>query len=639
MKEIFKSIKLSAFSTMVWRLIMVLLLFSLSRVVFYSFNTVFFGSILKINWLPILSGGFRFDVVSVLYLNILYILLQIIPGKFKYNFFFNTFSNILFVFTNSLGILVNCIDSIYFQFNLRRSTWATFEELTKINNKTELFSSFIFRYWYVWAIWLLFVFTLIIIVKIFKIKKSKTFSNHVHFDLAFVSVFIILAGLRGGDLRHATRPIGLNHAGEYVKDPNQIALVLNTPFTIFKTLGKKKESKISFFKEDMEEIYSPIHYPDSSNKEAFKPMNVVVVIIESYTEEASGVVNKNPLSGGFTPFLDSLRIHSFYSENSFANGKKSIEAIPAILCGIPSFQEPFVLSQYASNRLNGLSELLKNEGYHTSFFHGAANSSMGFQAFSNLIGVDQYFGKNEFGDDQQYDGMWGIWDEPFLQFMAKKLNTFRQPFQSTVFTLSSHDPFKVPAEYKTKFRKGPHPIYETLGYTDMAIRKFFEKIKNEPWFKNTIFVFSADHTSSHATLATYKQSVGWFRVPIFFYAPGLSIEKKSKNSIQQLDILPSVLGLLNYKKSFIAFGNNVFNSKSPMFTINYFGNYQWVSGNYVLRFDGDKTTGFYNFAEDLMLINDLSLKEPLIKMKLENDIKAFLQQYQNRMLDNRLTVK
>ena len=126
MKEIFKSIKLSAFSTMVWRLTMVLLLFSLSRVVFYSFNTVFFGSILKINWLPILCGGFRFDVVSVLYLNILYIIIQLIPGKFKYNFFFNTFSNILFVFTNNLGILVNCIDTIYFQFNLRRSTWGHF---------------------------------------------------------------------------------------------------------------------------------------------------------------------------------------------------------------------------------------------------------------------------------------------------------------------------------------------------------------------------------------------------------------------------------------------------------------------------------------------------------------------------------
>ena len=639
MRRIFKSIKSSTFSIMIVRLIMVLLLFSLSRVVFYSFNTDFFGPILKIDWRSILIGGFRFDVVSVLYLNILYILLQIIPGKFKYNFFFNAFSNLLFVFTNSMGILANCIDSIYFQFNLRRSTWATFEELNNINNKTELFTSFIFRYWYVWVIWIFYVFVLFKIVKIFKAKKSQTFSNHVHFDLAFVSVFIILAGLRGGDLRHATRPIGLNHAGEYVKDPNQIALVLNTPFTIFKTLGKKKESKISFYKEDLEKIYSPIHFPDSLNNEPFKPMNVVVIIIESYTEEASAVVNKNPLSGGFTPFLDSLRLNSFYSENSFANGKKSIEAIPTILCGIPSFQEPFVLSQYATNKLNGLPELLKNEGYHTSFFHGAANGSMGFQAFSNLIGVDYYFGKNEFGDEQQYDGMWGIWDEPFLQFMAKKLNTFPQPFQSTVFTLSSHDPFKVPAKYKNKFRKGPHPIYETLGYTDMAIRKFFEKIRNEPWFKNTIFVFSADHTSSHATLPTYKQSVGWFRVPIFFYAPGLSIEKKSENSIQQLDVLPSVLGLLNYKKPFLAFGNNVFNTKSPIFVINHFGNYQWISGNYVLKFDGEKTTGFYNFVDDLILKKDLSLKEPLVKNKLEHDIKAFLQQYQNRMLDNRLIVK
>jgi phosphoglycerol transferase MdoB-like AlkP superfamily enzyme len=639
MSKLSKSIQSSAFSVMVFRLLLVLTLFTLSRLVFYSFNTHFFGSFFKIDWLQIIMGGIRFDVVIVIYLNVPYILIQLLPGNFKYTSFGKTVSNVIFVFTNSLGLLANCVDAVYFRFNLRRSTWASFEELAKINNKTELFSSFIFRYGYVGVIGLVFLFLLVKIVKNSKVKESKEYSNHIHFDLAFISIFFILAGVRGGDLRHATRPIGINHAGEYVKDANQIALVLNTPFTIFKTLGKKKDPKLAFFKDDIENIYSPVHHPVVSGTNSFKAMNVVVFIIESYTEEASGVVNKNPISGGFTPFLDSLRLQSFYSENSFANGKKSIEAIPALLCSIPSLQEPFVLSQYSTNTLNSLPGLLKKEGYHTSFFHGAANGSMGFQAFSNLIGVDHYFGKNEFGDASQYDGIWGVWDEPFLQFMAKKINAFPQPFQTTVFTLSSHDPFNVPIQYKNRFKKGPHPIYETLSYTDMAVRKFFEKIKNEPWYKNTIFVFSADHTSSSATLPVYKQTLGWFRVPIFFFAPGLNIAKKTENTIQQLDVLPSVLGLLNYGKPFLAFGNNVFDSKSPRFVINHFGNYQWVSGNYVLKFDGEKTTGLYNFAKDLLLAKDLSLKEPIVKQKLEHDVKAFLQQYQNRMIENRLTVQ
>jgi phosphoglycerol transferase MdoB-like AlkP superfamily enzyme len=237
------------------------------------------------------------------------------------------------------------------------------------------------------------------------------------------------------------------------------------------------------------------------------------------------------------------------------------------------------------------------------------------------------------------DGIWGIWDEPFLQFFGKKLDQFPQPFFSTVFTLSSHDPFKIPSKYKGKFRKGPHPIYETLSYTDLALKRFFESVKNKPWFQNTVFVVTADHTSSHATLPAFSNNLGRFRVPIFFYFPEEIKPTKSEKMIQQIDIFPSLMTLLNFDKSFLAFGKNLFSNKEKDYAINYFENYQWHCGKYVMLFDGEKPQGLFNFAKDALLQNDLAEKEPKKLEEMQFQAKGFLQQYQNRLIEDRLTVK
>ena len=625
-------------STLILRILAVLVLFSISRYHFYLSNKSFFGGIKFEQALLIFKGGVRFDIVSVLYLNILYILINILPGNHHKSKVFHKISNGIFFITNAIGLLANCIDTTYYQFNLRRSTYYSITELNEVNNLTTLITSYIIRYWQVWAVWLLFLVALYYIIRVFNSTKSFK-DKHSQFDFSFLVVFVIVAGLRGGDLRHATRPLGLNHAGEYVSQANQVALVFNTPFTVFKTLGKQKTEKLTYFntEKELEKVFNPVHFLDTSK--VFNPLNVVIIVIESYSEEASSISNKDRQTGGFTPFLDSLRQQSFYSSFSFSNGKKSIEALPAIWCSIPSFKQPFVLSHFSSNSLNSLPGFLKEKGYHTSFFHGAPNGSMGFQSLSNLVGIDYYFGKNEYENEADFDGIWGIWDEPFLQFMENKMDKFPQPFFSTVFTLSSHDPFKVPEKYKGKFKKGPHPIYETLSYTDLAIRNFFEKAKTKPWFKNTLFVFSGDHTSSHASLPEFSNGIGRFRVPIFFYFPGGNLKEKSSKNIQQIDIMPSVLSFLNYPKPYLAFGKNVFSKANEKYAINHYGEYQWLSDKYVMQFEGDKPKGLFNFAEDSGLKTNLLKKEKGISAKMERDFKGFLQQYQNRMIDNKLTIK
>ena len=112
-------------------------------------------------------------------------------------------------------------------------------------------------------------------------------------------------------------------------------------------------------------------------------------------------------------------------------------------------------------------------GYDTSFLHGAKNGSMGFQGFANTLGYDNYYGLDEFNNDEEYDGL-GIWDEPFLQFSKSILDDKNEPFLATIFTLSSHEPYIIPDKFKGMFDKGYLPIHKCVGYTDYSIRQFLK---------------------------------------------------------------------------------------------------------------------------------------------------------------------
>lgn len=632
---------------LIFRLLFIMLLFMACRILFYQFNTIFFPEITVQHGLQLLTGGVKFDIVAVFYTNILYIFLSIIPFTFKYRKGYQRFLDYTFIITNSIALLANCLDFIYYRFTIKRTTWTILKEFSHQDNMGQLFGGFIIRYWYIAVIWILFILAVIRITRILKIGNRTKLPLWVFFLLhsvgMAVAVVLFIAGVRGGFL-HSTRPITLSNAGEYVNKPKEMFIVLNTPFCILKTIQRKDYERLNYYagEEGAGKVFNPVHMPEQ-NQAPFRPMNVVIIIWESFGKEMVGNYNHHLENGtykGYTPFIDSLMTLSKVNWYSFANGAKSIEAIPSVLTSIPGIMEPFVTMRYTDNKLPSLPNLLREKGYSTSFFHGAPNGSMGFQAFVNLIGIEKYYGKTEYDHDDDYDGIWGIWDEPFLQFWAKKMNTFKQPFMSTLFTVSSHDPYKIPDRYKGKFPKGVLPVYETMGYTDYALKKFFEKAKMMPWYKNTLFVITADHAATFAYYPEYQTAVGNFSIPILFYAPGDSTMAGRDSSVlvQQIDIMPSVLGYLNYDKPYFAFGKNIFANAPLNFAVNYDGVYQWFHGPYILQFDGQKTVGLYNYQKDKLLKINLKDKLPAVQGPMELQVKAFAQQYVNRMLDDRLSV-
>lgn len=411
-----------------------------------------------------------------------------------------------------------------------------------------------------------------------------------------------------------------------------------------RTWNVSRLKEVSFYSDrEVNQIYTPVHIPKTDTA-AFKKQNVVVILLESFSKEVTGFYNRRLNNGtyeGYSPFLDSLMQHSKIYWNSFANGRKSIDALPSILAGIPSGADPFVLTPYASDSIYSLPRILRDKGYHTSFFHGAPNGSMGFSALLKLLGVEHYYGKDEYNNDADFDGMWGIWDEPFFQYFANTLSTFKEPFFTTLFSVSSHHPFVVPEPYTNVFKKGPVPVLECIGYTDMALRKFFETAKQQPWFNNTLFVISADH----ATVTfhpEYETAWGDVAIPIVLYHPrDTSLTGvDSSRVIQQIDVMPTVLSYLNYQEPFFAFGKNVLdtNHQQLNFSVSYFNGYRWIEGPYLLFFNGQTSRSLFNYKEDPLFLNNLLDSEPQQVQIMEKHVKAFMQQYTNRLIRNQLVV-
>ena len=641
-------------------MVLVYIVYEICRLVFLATNWSVFSDSLSWGAFGEMSkGGWRFDTSAILYTNALYALLMLFPIHYKEKGWYQKMAKWVFVVCNSVCVIANLVDCVYFQYTTRRTTMTVFSEFKHENNLGSIFGVEIFRHWYLALIGILLIVALWKLYRMPKGQMPKEVSlpyrpaklmRYYVVQLFCLAVFVPLCivGMRGG-FTTAVRPITISNANQYVKSPLEAAIVLNTPFSMLRTLGKKVFEVPAYYAESqLNAIYSPVHEPADSLMKRKK--NVVVIIIESFGREYIGGFNKWLDGGkykGYTSFTDSLMQHSATYLYSFCNGRKSIDGMPSVLSSIPMFVEPFFLTPAALNNVSGLAGELKHEGYHSAFFHGAENGSMGFQAFAQATGFDEYFGRTEydadkrFGGDKDFDGTWAIWDEPFMQFYATKMGEIKQPFMTALFTASSHHPFVIPEQYKGRFKEEGLPIHKCIRYTDNALRQFFNKAKTMPWYKNTIFVITSDHTnmSDHAY---YQTDLGGFCSPIIFFDPSGEFKPGMRDAIaQQIDIMPTVLSYLGYDKKYVGFGIDLLTTPAKdTWAVNYLnGIYQYVKGDYLLQWDGQKTKALYRFRTDLLLKHNVAAQEPKVREAMEREVKAIIQSYMERMTRNELVVR
>lgn len=658
--KIRRSMVLSSPLCMVLNLVLVYVVYELCRFIFLWENWSMFSSTLTwSSFGEMLKGGWYFDTSAILYTNALYILLMLFPLHYKETDIWQKITRWIFIVCNAICIVANLIDSVYFQYTGRRTTVTVFHEFSHEKNLAGIFGVELLRHWYlvlagvvlIYALWRCYFRPTGERTRLLKQPlhtKAVLKYYGVHLACLLVCVPFCVFGMRGG-MTTAVRPITISNANQYVDRPLEAAIVLNTPFSLIRTIDKPIFTVPSYYTEkELDAIYSPVHYPSDTLK--IRKKNVVVFIVESFGREYIGGFNKWLDGGrykGYTPFIDSLMQHSVTFEYSYCNGRKSIDGMPSILSSIPMFVEPFFLTPASMNDVSGIAGELRHKGYYSAFFHGAENGSMGFQAFARTTGFTDYFGRTEynadkrFGGDRDFDGTWAIWDEPFLQFYATKMSDFKQPFMTAVFTASSHHPYVIPEKYKKTFPEEGIVIHKCIRYTDYAIRRFFETARKQPWYRNTLFVITSDHTnlSDHPY---YQTDLGGFCSPIIFYDPSGELKPGMRNAIaQQIDIMPTVLGYLGYDCPYIGFGCDLFHTPAQdTWAVNYLnGVYQYVKGDYLLQFDGTRTKGLYLFRTDLLLKNNLAGRLPQIQSMMEREVKAIVQSYMSRMTTNNLIVR
>lgn len=628
----------------IWNILLLMAIYSLSRLFFFFINSDLYPEVSTAHLVEMLLGGMRFDLTAVLYLSSVYLVLALLPLplKVRNHRVYQTITRLFYLIPNAVGILVNCADMVYVRFTDRRTTCTFFAEFQHDSNLGTILLQSLWQYWYVTLFALAAIAILIScstksgslnpqpsILNILS-KRGRGDTSPLFYYLRETLLLCLIAyftviGIRGGFGRY-TRPITISNALQYADRPQETAIILNTPFSLMKSLENETYRNPHYFeRQDLEQIMSPIHRPDERAQE--KRLNVVVLILESFSKEYIGFYNNPSFKGGIgrgslTPFLDSLLAQSVTYTYSYASGRKSIDAMPSVLSSIPMLIEPYVVTPYATNEVSSLADCLNRKGYTTAFFHGAPNGSMGFQAFARAAHFNRYYGMDEYNGEDAFDGTWAIWDEEFLQFFAHTMDTLPQPFLTTVFTASSHHPFKIPTRYEGHFPQGTIPLHQCVAYTDFALRRFFDYASQQPWFDNTLFVLTADHTNQ-LTTPEYRNTRGLFAVPIAFYSPArLAPDVRSQGAVSQIDIMPSVLNFLGYDKPYFAFGEDCLTQpkKHPWAVIYNHPLFEILS------------------PESEVVLNERTPANEEEEVMLQY-LKAFIQQYTDRMINNQLTIE
>lgn len=647
----------------VCNLVMVYLVYGICRLAYLFENwSVLSAGFDTLSFWEAFKGCWMFDTSAILYTNALYAVLMLIPLHLKESNWWQLISKWVYILINSLCIVANLADAVYFQYTGRRTTVSVFSEFSHESNLGSVFGVEIVNHWYLVLLGVLLIAALIFLyVKpqgklTLKGWKSYLLYYVLHLICFGLYIPITVCGMRGGATT-AVRPITISNANQYINRPAEAALILNTPFSLIRTINKNVFNDPGYFThEELDSIYSPVHTPSDSL--TCRKKNVVVLILESFGREYIGAYNTlRPLTSNlsphtsYTPFVDSLILRSVTYDYTFGNGRKSVDGMPSILSSIPRFIEPFFLTPASLNQVSGLAGELDKIGYYSAFFHGAENGSMGFEAFAHATGYNDYFGRTEynqdkrFGGDNDFDGMWAIWDEEFLQFYALKMSEMKEPFFTTVFTASSHHPYVVPERYRDIYFDEPgddNIMHKCIRYTDHALERFFQTASQQPWYRNTLFVLTADHTNL-SSRPEYQTEMGLVSVPLIFFDPSGELRPECRAGLaQQIDIMPTLLNYLGYNQPYVAFGIDLFNTPAEQTWLvgNNNGLYFYAQGDYVILFTESGTLkAIYNFKEDWYMKNNLLGKIGEIEQQMERQLKAIIQSYMQRMIEDRLVVR
>ncbi|MBR4506290.1 MAG: sulfatase-like hydrolase/transferase [Bacteroidales bacterium] len=606
------------------------------QVVFYLFNTRIFHVDGFGEWMGILWGNVVFGLATVATFLGPWFVMMLLPLKVRWKRWYRIVAEVLYIAGVLLILVPRGANMAYYQYTYRLLSDEIFSYLGISGQMGSLAPHFAVDYWYAWVMPLIIGVLFLIANSRLHFGERNKYNKHLANDLFAVGVGLVALVIMGrGGVLHMLQP---EDAGRWCQ-PKNSALVSNDAYNIVRTLFKPDlEEKEYMPAADAATLFTYGQQPmvadstaatDSAIVDTIQPRNVVLIVLESFGQEFMGCYNRQEGADTRTPFLDSLAQHSLVYDGR-SNGKKSIEGIMAINTGIPNLMSiPMTNSVYGNDDFTGLPAVLRKNGYRTAFFHGSYNGVMEFDRTCEKIGFDEYHGMNEYNADEMarkedYDGVWGIFDEPFLQYTAKHIGTYSEPFFAEVFTVTSHHPFPIPDEHKGQFKEGRHPILKCVEYTDYSLRRFFEAAKQQPWYGNTLFVICGDH-SGHGLTPEYNDYDGWYRIPMMVFDPQHDSGIRSSRIVQQTDLFPTLVDMLGFgdEETLPGFGESAVRQPALGRQV-YYGN-----GYHVMVSNNSETPSHHDIT---ILMGQRAIGE-------YDDIKylkALIQQYNYRVINNKL---
>lgn len=607
----------------------------LIQLFFYICNTKFFvidgmGEALRLIW-----GNAVIGSVTVATFLCPFIIVNVLPGSLRWRKWYHFISEILYALPIWFVITMTAGDAVYYHHTFRKLSIDLFAYLGVGGQMGSLVPLFIRDYWYVGIGYAISLGAWIWLNLKIKLTKRNYHNKHFANDLVggLICLVLMVILMRGSVTKES---IQLNDSCKY-GNPQNSALVVNSGYSILRTALEEPLQPMNYMSnEEAQKLFNPefsslrhqqLLMADSIQRDSIMrdttigKRNVVIIMVESLSQEYMGCYNEGEIES-HTPFLDQLALKSKVYQGR-SNGKKSIESIPAVCASLPTWMyAPIDLTPYGKNKIVGLPEILKKYGYKSMVFHGGYNGTMDFDKFCYGIGVDEYLGMDEYlaagGSMDNYDKVWGIFDEPFLQYMAQHLGEQQEPFFSLCFTTTSHHPFPIPEQYKGVFPKGEHPILECVSYTDNAIQKFFEVAQKSEWFDNTLFIIIADHPG-YVIKKEFTQKKGLYRIPMIIYDPQDETHFVSNQIVQQTDLMPTIIDFLHLDETCVCFGNSLYQHKGS--------GYQVVFGNGFYMLDCNSNPTIIAGRTEVGEQSHLQL------------LKAIVQQYSDRMINNKMTTK
>ncbi|TKC05994.1 LTA synthase family protein [Pedobacter frigoris] len=441
-------------------------------------------------------------------------------------------------------------------------------------------------------------------------------------SLVLVNFLLIRGGLKGSPITQSM--------AYFSKDQTLNNAAVNTEWNLISSLLASRMTKSNPYlymdKQQADAIVKDLYTPAKDttiNLLTTNRPNVVLVIIESFTADLIKTLGGED---GITPNFENLIDQGVLFSNVYSTGSRTDKGLVGTLAGFPTLAAGSIVKwPEKMQKLPAISQTLFKNGYHTSFFYGGESEFDNYKAFILSHNYQNLVDRNDFKNAGGTS--WGQFDEVVFARQTEELNKEPQPFFSTLLTLTNHEPYGLPGAYKFGKADNVAKFKSTAHYTDSCINAYLNNAKKQAWYKNTLFVFIADH--GHLLPRNNQEIFNprRYHIPLLFYGDVIKEEfrgRKFENTGSQSDVAATLLSQLNINAKDFAWSKNLLNPYNNSFAF-----FSWDNGMGFI--DNQQCVTFDNVGKTVLYNNND--KDAKQTEKTLNNAKSYLQKVYQQFIE------